>query len=68
MVRATGFFWWRMLVFLGLCALVMVVLYKQIALPLCQSRLNALTRRLLLSASSCRRQVIRLYPEVGLGP
>src|SRR5580704_5977044 len=50
----------RMLVFLVLCALLMVVLYKQIVVAFfANPGLNVLIGTIL-----CFRQVIRLYPEV----
>src|ERR1700760_2325421 len=56
----------RMLVFLVLCALVMVVLYKQIILAFfANPGLNALIGVvLLIGIILAFRQVIRLYPEV----
>ena len=56
----------RMLVFLVLCALVMVVLYKQIILAFfANPGLNALIGLVLLIGTILSfRQVIRLYPEV----
>jgi hypothetical protein len=56
----------RMLVFLVLCALVMVVLYKQIVLAFfANPGLNALIGVVLLVGTILSfRQVIRLYPEV----
>jgi hypothetical protein len=56
----------RMLVFLVLCALVMVVLYKQIVLAFfANPGLNALIGAVLLIGIILSfRQVIRLYPEV----
>jgi hypothetical protein len=56
----------RMLVFLVLCALVMVVLYKQIVVAFfANPGLNALIGLVLLvGIILCFRQVIRLYPEV----
>src|SRR3978361_2250657 len=56
----------RMLVFLVLCALVMVVLYKQIvAAFFANPGLNALIGAVLLIGIILSfRQVIRLYPEV----
>src|SRR6201987_6449096 len=56
----------RMLVFLVLCALVMVVLYKQIILAFfANPGLNALIGLVLLVGIILAfRQVIRLYPEV----
>jgi hypothetical protein len=56
----------RMLVFLVLCALVMVVLYKQIILAFfANPGLNALIGVVLLIGTILSfRQVIRLYPEV----
>jgi len=56
----------RMLVFLVLCALVMVVLYKQIVLAFfANPGLNALIGLVLLVGIILSfRQVIRLYPEV----
>ena len=56
----------RMLVFLVLCALVMVVLYKQIVLAFfANPGLNALIGLVLLIGTILSfRQVIRLYPEV----
>jgi protein-S-isoprenylcysteine O-methyltransferase Ste14 len=59
-------FWVRMLVFLVLCALVMVVLYKQIILAFfANPGLNALIGVVLLVGIILAfRQVIRLYPEV----
>src|SRR4051812_34227451 len=56
----------RMLVFLVLCALVMVVLYKQIMLAFfANPGLNALIGAVLLIGIILSfRQVIRLYPEV----
>jgi hypothetical protein len=56
----------RMLVFLVLCALVMVVLYKQIILAFfANPGLNALIGLVLLVGIILSfRQVIRLYPEV----
>jgi len=56
----------RMLVFLVLCALVMVVLYKQIVTAFfANPGLNALIGAvLLIGAILSFRQVIRLYPEV----
>src|SRR6202161_1233931 len=56
----------RMLVFLVLCALVMVVLYKQIVLAFfANPGLNALIGLVLLVGTILSfRQVIRLYPEV----
>src|SRR5690348_16779478 len=56
----------RMLVFLVLCALVMVVLYKQIILAFfANPGLNALIGAvLLIGVILSFRQVIRLYPEV----
>ena len=56
----------RMLVFLVLCALVMVVLYKQIvAAFFANPGLNALIGLVLLIGTILAfRQVIRLYPEV----
>jgi len=56
----------RMLVFLVLCALVMVVLYKQIVLAFfANPGLNALIGLVLLIGTILAfRQVIRLYPEV----
>jgi len=56
----------RMLVFLVLCALVMVVLYKQIILAFfANPGLNALIGMVLLVGIILSfRQVIRLYPEV----
>jgi hypothetical protein len=56
----------RMLVFLVLCALVMVVLYKQIILAFfANPGLNALIGAVLLIGIILSfRQVIRLYPEV----
>ena len=56
----------RMLVFLVLCALVMVVLYKQIMVAFfANPGLNALIGAVLLIGITLSfRQVIRLYPEV----
>jgi hypothetical protein len=56
----------RMLVFLVLCALLMVVLYKQIVVAFfANPGLNALIGLVLLIGTIlCFRQVIRLYPEV----
>ena len=56
----------RMLVFLVLCALVMVVLYKQIVVAFfANPGLNALIGAvLLIGIILAFRQVIRLYPEV----
>ena len=56
----------RMLVFLVLCALVMIVLYKQIVLAFfANPGLNALIGLVLLIGTILSfRQVIRLYPEV----
>src|SRR5215470_6946275 len=56
----------RMLVFLVLCALVGVVLYKQIVLAFfANPGLNALIGAvLLIGIILAFRQVIRLYPEV----
>jgi hypothetical protein len=56
----------RMLVFLVLCALLMVVLYKQIVLAFfANPGLNALIGAVLLIGTILSfRQVIRLYPEV----
>jgi hypothetical protein len=56
----------RMLVFLVLCALVMIVLYKQIILAFfANPGLNALIGTVLLIGIVLSfRQVIRLYPEV----
>src|SRR6202795_4282247 len=56
----------RMLVFLVLCALVMVVLYKQIITTFFTNPgLNALIGLVLLVGTILSfRQVIRLYPEV----
>ena len=56
----------RMLVFLVLCALVMVVLYKQIINAFfANPGLNALIGAVLLIGTILSyRQVIRLYPEV----
>jgi hypothetical protein len=56
----------RMLVFLVLCALVAVVLYRQIFVAfLANPGLNALIGIvLLIGIILCFRQVIRLYPEV----
>ncbi|HMM90368.1 flagellar motor protein MotA [Bradyrhizobium sp.] len=56
----------RMLVFLVLCALIMVVLYKQIVLAFfANPGLNALIGGVLLIGIILSfRQVIRLYPEV----
>src|SRR5580698_8878721 len=56
----------RMLVFLVLCALVMVVLYKQIFLAFfANPGLNALIGLVLFIGTILAfRQVIRLYPEV----
>src|ERR1700748_1572164 len=56
----------RMLVFLVLCALVMVVLYKQIVLAFFANPvLNALIGAVLLIGTMLSfRQVVRLYPEV----
>src|SRR5690242_16052615 len=56
----------RMLVFLVLCALVMVVLYKQIITAFfANPGLNALIGAVLLIGTILSfRQVIRLYPEV----
>jgi hypothetical protein len=56
----------RMLVFLVLCALLMVVLYKQIVLAFfANPGLNALIGLVLLIGTILSfRQVIRLYPEV----
>jgi len=56
----------RMLVFLVLCALLMVVLYKQIILAFfANPGLNALIGMVLLIGTILSfRQVIRLYPEV----
>jgi hypothetical protein len=56
----------RMLVFLVLCALVMVVLYKQIVVAFfANPGLNALIGLVLLIGTILAfRQVIRLYPEV----
>jgi len=56
----------RMLVFLVLCALVMVVLYKQIAIAFfANPGLNALIGAVALIGTILSfRQVIRLYPEV----
>ena len=56
----------RMLVFLVLCALVMVVLYKQIVIAFfANPGLNALIGAVLLIGTILAfRQVIRLYPEV----
>jgi hypothetical protein len=56
----------RMLVFLVLCTLVMVVLYKQIVVAFfANPGLNALIGLVLLIGTIlCFRQVIRLYPEV----
>jgi hypothetical protein len=56
----------RMLVFLVLCALLMVVLYKQIVLAFfANPGLNALIGMVLLIGTILSfRQVIRLYPEV----
>jgi hypothetical protein len=57
----------RMLVFLVLCALVMVVLYKQIINAFfANPGLNALIGLVLLIGTILSfRQVIRLYPEIG---
>ena len=59
-------FLFRMLVFLVLCALVMVVLYKQIVIAFfANPGLNALIGLVLLIGTILAfRQVIRLYPEV----
>lgn len=59
-------FLFRMLVFLVLCALVMVVLYKQIVVAFfANPGLNALIGLVLLIGTILAfRQVIRLYPEV----
>ncbi len=59
-------FWVRMLVFLVLCALVTVVLYKQIIVAFfANPGLNALIGVVLLIGTILSfRQVIRLYPEV----
>src|ERR1700733_12351760 len=56
----------RMLVFLVLCALVMVVLYKQIVLAFfANPGLNALIGLVaLIGIILSFRQVVRLYPEV----
>src|SRR5215211_5201484 len=56
----------RMLVFLVLCALVMVVLYKQIIVAFfANPGLNALIGAVLLIGTILSfRQVVRLYPEV----
>src|SRR6202045_5540308 len=56
----------RMLVFLVLCALLMVVLYKRIVLAFFTNPgLNALIGLVLLIGTILSfRQVIRLYPEV----
>ncbi len=56
----------RMLVFLVLCALVMIVLYKQIVVAFfANPGLNALIGAVLLIGTILSfRQVIRLYPEV----
>ena len=56
----------RMLVFLVLCALVMVVLYKQIVVAFfANPGLNALIGAVLLIGTILSfRQVLRLYPEV----
>ena len=56
----------RMLVFLVLCALVMVVLYKQIVVAFfANPGLNALIGGVLLIGIILSfRQVIRLYPEI----
>ena len=56
----------RMVVFLVLCALVMVVLYKQIVVAFfANPGLNALIGAVLLIGTILSfRQVIRLYPEV----
>src|SRR5437660_9281277 len=56
----------RMLVFLVLCALVMVVLYKQLIVAFfANPGLNALIGAVLLIGTILSfRQVIRLYPEV----
>src|SRR6185437_6002935 len=56
----------RMLVFLMLCALIAVVLYKQIVLAFfANPGLNALIGLVLLIGTILAfRQVIRLYPEV----
>jgi len=56
----------RMLVFLVLCALVMVVLYKQLVVAFfANPGLNALIGAVLLIGTILSfRQVIRLYPEV----
>src|SRR5438445_12947917 len=56
----------RMLVFLVLCALVMVVLYKQIITAFfANPGLNALIGAVLLIGTILAfRQVIRLYPEI----
>src|SRR5258708_35787708 len=61
-------FLFRMLVFLVLCALVTIVLYKQIITAFfANPGLNALIGAVLLIGIILSfRQVIRLYPEVAL--
>jgi hypothetical protein len=65
-LSSPGIFLWRMLVFLILCALVVVVLHKQIWVAfLANPGLNALIGGvLLIGVALTFRQVIRLYPEV----
>jgi hypothetical protein len=65
-LSSPSIFLWRMLVFLVLCALVVLVLYKQIwAAFLANPGLNALIGGVLvIGIALAFRQVIRLYPEV----
>ena len=66
LANIVSFFLVRMLVFLVLCALVMVALYKQIILAFfANPGLNALIGAVLAIGTILSfRQVIRLYPEV----
>jgi len=65
-LSSPGSFLWRMLVFLILCSLVVVVLYRQIWTAfLANPGLNALIIGvLLIGIAFAFRQVIRLFPEV----
>jgi hypothetical protein len=65
-LSSPGIFLWRMLVFLILCGLVVLVLYKQIWLAfLANPGLNALIGGVMfIGIVLAFRQVIRLYPEV----
>ncbi len=65
-LSSPGIFLWRMLVFLILCGLVVLVLYKQIWVAfLANPGLNALIGGVLfIGIVLAFRQVVRLYPEV----